>query len=67
MTRVTITLSEEERNALIALGQRERRDPRDQAALIIRHELERFGMLPTTPVDQRPKYPEAQHAATAAA
>jgi hypothetical protein len=51
--KVTIYLDQQERDALSNLAQRERRDPRDQAALIIRRELERAGLLPTdTPPDQ---------------
>lgn len=45
MARVTITLKQEERKALSALAQRERRDPRQQAALILRCELARRGLL----------------------
>jgi hypothetical protein len=45
MARVTIRLETQERDALWELAQRERRDMRDQAALIIRHELEREGLL----------------------
>ncbi len=45
MARITITVEEAERQALIELAQKERRDPRDQAALIIRGELERRGLL----------------------
>lgn len=51
MTRVIINLREQERSALIALAQREYRTPRDLAALIIRKELERQGILePTAPL-----------------
>ena len=46
MTQFSVRLFREEREALVALAQEERRDPRDQAALIIRQELERRGMLP---------------------
>jgi hypothetical protein len=55
MTRVTVTLLDEERDALHVLAQRERRDPRMQAALLIRRELERAGVLPIhdpRPADQ---------------
>lgn len=44
--RVTIYLEQEEREALTHLAQRERRDPRDQAALMIREDLQRRGLLP---------------------
>lgn len=45
MTRITITLNEQEKSALRALSEIEFRDPRQQAALIIRQELERRGLL----------------------
>ncbi len=45
MARITITLKSNEVDALIILADREFRDPRDQAALIIRQELERRGLL----------------------
>jgi hypothetical protein len=47
MTRIMITLPQNEREALRELAQREHRDPRAQAALIIRDGLERAGLLPT--------------------
>ena len=46
MTRVMITLCQDEREALITLAKQERRDPRQQAALCIRYELTRRGLLP---------------------
>ena len=45
MIRFTVNLLQDERQALILLAQEERRDPRDQAALIIRQDLERRGLL----------------------
>lgn len=52
MTRITITLSDKEKAALRTLSEKEFRDPRQQAALIIRRELERQGLVaaasPTT-------------------
>lgn len=50
MARVTIILQQDEREALRVLAEQERRDPRQQAALCIRRELERRGLLP--PADQ---------------
>ena len=47
MARITLTLSDSEFLALRGLAEKEIRHPRDQAALLIRHELERLGMLPT--------------------
>jgi hypothetical protein len=49
MARVTITLRQDERQALIDLAQQERRDPRQQAAIIIQRELERMGYLQSPP------------------
>ena len=45
--KIVLSLDGAERAALATLSQRERRDMRDQAALIIRRELERAGLLPT--------------------
>lgn len=58
MGRITLTISEEEKKALSILSARERRDPRDQAALLLRWALEEVGVLappvlgssPLTPV-----------------
>lgn len=47
MARIVIYLPNQERNALCQLAQREYRVPHAQAALIIRKELERLGMLST--------------------
>ena len=47
MSRITITLDMVEKKALTVLSEREFRDPRAQAALIIRQELERRGFLIT--------------------
>ena len=46
MTRMTVKIQSNECAALVALAQRELRDPRAQAALIIRNGLERMGLLP---------------------
>lgn len=45
MTRITISLRDQEKTALRALAEMEFRDPRAQAALIIRQELKRRGLL----------------------
>ena len=45
MARVTVTLDSDEKVALLALAQDQRRDPRAQAALLIRQGLERSGLL----------------------
>ncbi|MCB8950353.1 MAG: hypothetical protein H6653_20280 [Ardenticatenaceae bacterium] len=45
MRRLTINLLDEERQALYSLAKQERRDIRGQAALLIRQELQRLGLL----------------------
>ena len=45
MARVTITLEDTEKEALITLAMEERRDPREQAALMLSKELQRLGLL----------------------
>lgn len=47
MLRITITLNEQEKKALLVLAEKEFRDPRAQAALIIRMELQRQGLIET--------------------
>lgn len=46
MSRIILTLNQDEREALGALAQRERRDPRAQAALLLREILIARGFLP---------------------
>jgi len=46
MLRITVPLQPDEMDALIILAQRERRDPRDQAAVLIRGMLIARGLLP---------------------
>ena len=46
MPRITVSLKATERDALFLWAEREFRDPRMQASLIIRRELERMGFLP---------------------
>lgn len=45
-TRLIFTIQKDEKDALRTLAAREYRDYRAQAALIIRQELERRGLLP---------------------
>ncbi len=53
MSRITITLSDEEKTALRTLSEKEFRDPRMQAALIIRRELEKQGLVESvSPVNE---------------
>jgi len=47
MAKIVIFLIPQERDALIELAKREFRDPRSQAAFIIRQTLERYGLLET--------------------
>lgn len=48
MARVTLTITPDEREALIKLAKEERRDPRAQGAIILRTALERAGYLTPT-------------------
>ena len=52
MARVVVYLPDQVRNALYQLAQREYRVPHAQAALIIREELERLGLVSA---DKQPK------------
>lgn len=45
MARITLTISEDEQQALLKLSQQERRNPRDQGALLLRQALEEVGVL----------------------
>jgi len=45
MNRITVNLQQDEREALVVLAEQERRDLRQQAAVILRQELERRGLL----------------------
>jgi len=45
MSRITITLSSQEKNALRILSEKQFREPRAQATLIIRRELELQGLI----------------------
>ncbi len=49
MPRITVTLNKTERDALVQLAEHERRDPRAQAALIIRRALARRKLLKAAP------------------
>ena len=62
MPRMTIQLPLSERDALFQLARREYRNPREQAVVIIRRELQRRGLLPADDApDARPAQ-EVQHA-----
>lgn len=45
MRRLTITLTEEEKRALLKLALEDRRDPRSQAVYLLRQKLEEVGAL----------------------
>ena len=49
MNRLNVYIQQDERVALLHLAQNERRDPRDQAALLIRQRLEQLGLMQPTP------------------
>ena len=46
MSRVMIRLEPQERDALLILAQQEKRDPRQQAALLVCESLRARGLLP---------------------
>ena len=51
MRQMTINLEPAEKLALASLARRERRNPRDQAALLIRTKLIELGVLQDEPMD----------------
>ncbi|MDL1895563.1 hypothetical protein FBQ82_04780 [Anaerolineae bacterium CFX7] len=59
ITRLTISLSQDERDALQALAENERRPLRDQAALIIRRTLQRRGLVARERIHVPTKPPRA--------
>jgi hypothetical protein len=59
MTKLVIFIPNQESDALRALAEQEYRDPRAQAALIIRQELERRGLLAAA-TDRPPQPADAQ-------
>jgi len=60
MAKLIIYLGNPERDALHQLAQRELRAPRAQAALIIRNELSRLGLLTPPLLDANVVKPEGQ-------
>ncbi|MBI5933881.1 MAG: hypothetical protein HY867_09250 [Chloroflexi bacterium] len=60
MAKLIIYLGNPEREALHQLAQRELRAPRAQAALIIRNELSRLGLLTLPTLDANAAKPEGQ-------
>ncbi len=49
--RITLTLREDEQDALLAVSRVDRRHPRQQAAMLIRESLVLRGLLPNEPCD----------------
>lgn len=50
MTRkIFVPITSEESIALVNLAEQERRDPRQQAAMLIRQQLEKLGLIQPTP------------------
>ena len=65
MAKIIVYLGDQERNALLQLAQRKLRLPRAQAALIIRQELVRQGMLPNQhPIQDVSSTPDVQTGGT---
>lgn len=64
MTRMIVILHEDEHRALHILAKTERRHPREQAAVLIRCELERRGMFAEMAVATEPQIEERQDAST---
>lgn len=58
MPRVMLTVTEDERRALVELARAELRDPRAQGALILRQALKAAGYLPQT--QPQPPQPNAR-------
>ncbi len=52
MPRVMLTVTEEERQALVNLARAELRDPRAQGALMLRQALRQAGFLTARPTDK---------------
>lgn len=61
MSWIAVTLENDEKEALKRLAEREKRETRYQAALLIRESLERLGLLPPAPAANTPQQ-EATHA-----
>lgn len=47
LTRISVPITTEEREALRALAKSELRDPREQVRFLLRQEFEKRGFLPT--------------------
>lgn len=51
---ISIAISQDEMEALIKLAERQRRDPKDQAAMMVRRGLEEYGLMPWRPDSHMP-------------
>lgn len=62
MARVTLSISDEERRALVDLARAELRDPRAQGALLLRQALASAGYLQQAAIKagQKPAQPNAR-------
>lgn len=47
--RIMVTLTQEEKSALVTLGKMQRRDPREEAAVLIRRGLTEYGLIAWDP------------------
>jgi hypothetical protein len=54
MARFNIPLTQEEWHALTILAEQKRREPRAQAAMMIRRALEEYGLIPWRPDSHMP-------------
>jgi hypothetical protein len=56
INRLKILLDQPEYTALLKLSEQELRNPADQARLMVRQELIRLGLIPTTPLEPKEKW-----------
>ena len=59
MTRITVPLSDKERDVLAQMASQELRDPRAQIKWILREEAERRGIWPPALLSEKPVSHEA--------
>lgn len=55
INRLKILLNQPEYTALLKLAEQELRNPADQARLLVRLELIRLGLIPSTPLEPKEK------------
>lgn len=61
MVQVKVALKRDELDALFALSEKERRDPRAQAAMLIRQSLERLGLIHPAPKQEAGNGSKSDH------